>query len=49
VQGKCRYDVDEKIYRGGAFRARDIIIGCGVGGGECSLLKKYPGEGNLLE
>ena len=31
------------VCSGGAFRARYIISGCGVGGGGCGLLKKYPG------
>jgi uncharacterized membrane protein len=31
------------VCSGGAFRTRYIISGCGVGGGGCGLLKKYPG------
>jgi hypothetical protein len=49
VQGECRYDVYDKFCRSGAFRARDIISGYGVGGEGHGLLKKDPGEGNLLE
>jgi hypothetical protein len=47
TQATRNYKAD--VCNGGAFGTRNIISGCGVGGGGCGLLKKDQGKGNLLE